>query len=57
MTTRCEKRKAVAELVSGDFEASVTENRKTLNLVPGPDKSPKIQAEKLDEMKTLLKKR
>ena len=33
MTTRCQKRKAVAELVSGEFEASVAENNSSENLV------------------------
>ena len=56
MATRRQKRKAVAELVSGDFEASVAGNSQAENLVPGPSKSPKIQAEKIDEIKTLLRK-
>ena len=51
MTTRSRKRKAAAELVSG-FEASVAESSQTENLKAGPRKSLKIQAEKLDEIKT-----
>ena len=54
MTTRSQKRKAVAELVLEDFEASVAENSQTENLVAS--KFPKIQAEKLDEIKTSLRK-
>ena len=56
MTTRSQKRKTVAELTSGDFEASVAENSQTVNLVAEPSKSPKIQADKLDEMKMSLRK-
>ena len=54
MTTRSQKRKAVAELVLEDFEASVAENSQTENLVAS--KSPKTQAEKLHEIKTSLRK-
>ena len=42
MTTRSQKRKAVAELVSGDFEASIAENNTTENLVAGPSNLVKI---------------
>ena len=55
-TTRSQKRKAVAELVSGEFEASISENNLSEGLVAGPSKSPKIQPEKLDEVKTYLRK-
>ena len=56
MTTRSQKRKADAELVSGEFEASSTENNQTENYVAGPSKSPKILSEKLDEIITSLRK-
>ena len=56
MTTRSQKRKVVCELASGEFETSVAENSQPENLVAGPSKSPKLQAEKLDEMnKSLMK--
>ena len=45
MATRSQKGKAVAELVSGDFEASVTENNgQPENLVAGPGKPVKTQS-------------
>ena len=50
MTNTRQKRKAAAELASGEFEASVIENRRLTNLVPGPSKSPKSRAEKLEEI-------
>ena len=50
MKTGSQNRKAVAELVSGDFEASVARNSQPENLVAGASKSPKLQAEKLDEI-------
>ena len=56
MTTRSKKRKAVAELVSGEFEASLAENNQPENLIAGPSKSPRVEPEKLDEMKTSLRK-
>ena len=56
MTTRSQKRKAVAELVSGDFEASVTENYPPENLVASSCNSPRIQPENVDEIKTSLGK-
>ena len=55
MTTRSQKWKAVAKLASGKFEASTSENNQTKNYVTGPSKSPKIQPEKLDEIKTSLR--
>ena len=42
MTTRGQKRKALAELVSGEFEASVAENCLPENLVA--DRSKKSQS-------------
>ena len=56
MTTRSQKREAVAELAPGEFEASVAENNQPENSVAGPSKSPKIQTEKVDEIKTSLRK-
>ena len=56
MTTRSQKRKAVAELVSGEFEASIVESNQPENLIAGPSKSPKIQPENLEEIKTSLRK-
>ena len=56
MTTRSQKRKAVAELASGDFEASVTENSPPENLIASSTKSPRIQPENLNEIKTSLRK-
>ena len=56
MTTRSQKRKAVAELVSGDFEASIAENNTTENLVAGPSKIPRIEPESLEEIKTYLRR-
>ena len=56
MTTRSQKRKAVDELVSGDFEASVAENNSSENLVAGPRKTPIVEPEKLEEIKTSSRK-
>ena len=39
MTTRSQKKKAVAELVSGDFEDSLAENNPRESLIAGPSKS------------------
>ena len=47
MTTGSQKRKTVADLVSGDFGASLAENSQTETLVAEPSKSPKYEAEKL----------
>ena len=43
-------------MVSREFEASTSENNQTETYVAGPSKSPKIQPEKLDEIKTSLRK-
>ena len=43
MTTRSQKKKAVAELVSGDFETSVTENSPSENLIASSSKVPRIE--------------
>ena len=56
MTTRSQKRKAIAELRSV-FEMSVAENSHPENLVAGPSKSPNIQSEKLDEYERSLRKK
>ena len=56
MTTRSQKRKAVAELVSGDFETSITENFPSENLVASSSKVPRIEPEGLAEIKTSLRK-
>ena len=56
MTTRSQKRKAVAELVSGDFETSITENFPPETLVASSSKIPRIEPENLAEIKTLLRK-
>ena len=56
MTTRSQKRKIVAELVSGDFETSVTENFPPDTLVASSSKIPRIEPEGLAEIKTSLRK-
>ena len=56
MTNRSQKRKAVAELVSGEFESSVAENNSSENLVRGPSKTLRVEPENLDEIKTSLRK-
>ena len=56
MTTRSQKRKAVAELISGDFETSVTENFPPGTLVASSSKIPRIEPEGLAEIKTSLRK-
>ena len=56
MTVRNQKRKAVAELASGEFEASNSENNLVANLLAGPSKQPSNQTEKLDENKTSLRR-
>ena len=56
MTTRSQKRKAVAELVSGDFETSITEDFPPETLVANSSKIPRIEPENLAEIKTSLGK-
>ena len=56
MATRSQKRKVVAELVSGEFETCVTETNQPENLIAGPSKSPRVQPENFEEMKTSLRK-
>ena len=55
MTTRSQKRRAVAELVSGDFEASIAENTPSENRTAGPNKVPRVEPENLEETKTSLR--
>ena len=57
MTTRSQKRRVVAELVSGDFEASVKENIPSEDLITGPSKTLRIEPENLDVIKTSLRKK
>ena len=56
MTTRSRKRKAIAELVSGDFEASLAENNSAENLIASSSKNPRLEFEILEEIKTTLRK-
>ena len=56
MTTRSQKRKAVAELVSGDFETSITENNSPENLIASSSKNPRLESENLEEIKSTLRK-
>ena len=53
MTTRSQKRKAVAELVSGEFEDSVAENSLPENSVAAPSKTLRVEPEYLDDIKSL----
>ena len=55
MTTRSQKRKAVAELAFVDFEASIAEDNTTENLVAGPSKTHRKEPEILEEIKTSLR--
>ena len=52
MTTRCQKRKAVAELVSGDIETPVNKNVPPEDLIVVPNKTLRIEPENFDETKT-----
>ena len=56
MTTRSQKRKAVGELASGDFETPVVENNSNENLFAGPSKNFRIEPENLEEIKTSLRR-
>ena len=55
--TRSQKGKAVAELVSGKFEASVAENNPPKDSIAGPSKTLRVEAENLDEKKYLCEKK
>ena len=56
MTIRSQKRKAVAELVFEEFEASVAENIQSENLIAGPSEGLRVEPENLDEIKTISRK-
>ena len=56
MTTRSQKRKAVAELVPEDLEVSLAENSPSENLVASSSKVPRVEPESLVEIKTFLRK-
>ena len=56
MSTRSQKRKAVAELVSGEFETTVNENIPSEDLIAGPSKTLRIEPENVDEIKMSLRK-
>ena len=51
MITRSQKRKAVNELVSGEFETSLTEDNLAENLVPSCSKTTRTEPEDLNELK------
>ena len=55
MTTRSQKKKAGAELVSEEVEASIVENNSCENLVAGPSKILRVEPKHLDEIKTSLR--
>ena len=56
MTTRSQKRRAIAELASGEFETSEPENILSGDLIASSSKSPRIESENLDEIKSYLRK-
>ena len=56
MTTRSQKRRAIAELVSGEFETSEPENIPSEDLIASSSKGPRFEPENLDEIKTSLRK-
>ena len=56
MTTRSQKKKTVAELVSGDFETSVNENIPSEDSSAGLRKVLRIEPQNFDEIKTSLRK-
>ena len=56
MTTRSQKRRAIAELASGEFETAEPENIPSGDLIASYSKSPRIESENLDEIKTSLRK-
>ena len=58
MSTRSQKRKAIEELVSGEFDSNIVNpNNLEIEQVPGPskEKSPKLRVENVNEIKTSLK--
>ena len=56
MTTRNHKRKAIVELVSGEFETSLAENNLAENLVARCSKTSRTEPEDLNEIKASLRK-
>ena len=56
MTTRNQKRKAIVELVSGEFETSLAENNLAENLVARCSKTSRTEPEDLNEIKASLRK-
>ena len=59
MTTRSQKGKAVEELLSGEFESSYVKNSNNIGTeqhLETSSKSPKLQNENLDDLKTSLRK-
>ena len=56
MTTRSQKRNAVAEIVPGELESSVAENNSSENPVAGPSNTPRVEPENLEEIKTSLRR-
>ena len=56
MTTRSQKIQADAELVSGNFQASVVRKSPSENLIASSSKSPRVQPQNLSEIKTSLRK-
>ena len=56
MITRSQKRKAAEELAPRDVDTPLTGNNSEENLIAGPGKSPRVQPENLDEIKTSLRK-
>ena len=56
MTPRSQKKKAVAELVSGEFESSIADSTQSENLIAGPSKTLRVEPKNLDEIKTSLRK-
>ena len=56
MTTRSLKGRAIAELASGEFETSESENIPSGDLITSSSKAPRTEPENLDEIKTSLRK-
>ena len=56
MTIRSQKRRSIAELVSGESETSEPENIPSGDLIASSSKAPRIESENLDEIKTSLRK-
>ena len=56
MTSRSQKRRAVADLVSGEFEASKAQNNSSKNLIAGPSKTLRVELVNLFEIKISLRK-